>query len=360
MTDRIYFSIDMVNNSDYVKEAVYSKSINALVDNQSNYRLAIQSFRLSLTNMPLGIINILQGILQTDPNLTIYKVTLEDTASGDLYQEPVIYIPSHKTATQPIPPSQNNGFQFLSTQNSISYYAYYQRQDIINLINTAFLAAFTALKTAHPGNPVTSPPYVIIRQERLCLITEKVSDGNMIIYLNTPLLDLFLTIPGVYIGTPDREYQIDNTFTGFNYYDVNSDLISGDPAFNHLILAQESNNYTPWTNVQSILITSDSLGIRKEYINGPIHDLNSAELPYKSILSIHDIITNSNGSNSIRDKTLYYQSDNQYKWINLISEKPLSQIDIRVEIQLYTGDTFLAVLDARSSSNIRFVLDRIA
>jgi hypothetical protein len=134
-----------------------------------DYEMTILKFQLSSRTLPL-ITPVIEPS-STNPNETIYKLTLTYTYSGTTYSstQTVIYQP--QISSIPVPTKVANQQQ----DNSLTYYNIYSYQWWLSLINTTFQTALTDLNTqvttAGGTLPSLNAPIITFdSQTRLCTL----------------------------------------------------------------------------------------------------------------------------------------------------------------------------------------------
>ena len=145
----IYYNANLVNplsNRSTVPCSFEQNFNKELIDDVSQYNLAITRFCVSTQNIPFWVCPIVQN--QPNVNLTPYYIRLHymdamsrEANSGNIN---LLYV---NTIDPPV--TQNNG---------ASYYFSYNKQDFINMINAAISTAMDALR----ANYIASYPQVLL------------------------------------------------------------------------------------------------------------------------------------------------------------------------------------------------------
>ena len=140
----VYLDLDVINN-DYTANATRPylrfeeiRNTPFLDGDSAEYFCSIVRFTIQTGNtLPVFIPSIVTG--QNNPNLTIYKVTLN--YDGTSVTRNVIYTPEDNTAPVPAPP-------LIQQDISSKYYYVYNYSKFIEMVNATLRTAFIALRLA--------------------------------------------------------------------------------------------------------------------------------------------------------------------------------------------------------------------
>lgn len=185
-SDRIYYDI-AINTNKISEKNAYALDTRAdpIIDIPEQYTLSILRATIPSLYIPIFIFPYVWSsniYNPTGPNTTVYSVTL--SYAGNDYRSYINYV------------SQTSNYSITNPE----YYYIFSIQWFVDLINTAFLDAFTALKTANPLAPITQAPYIIYDNVNylFTIIVQKQYVGNVQMYMNTALFNFFETFNAKY------------------------------------------------------------------------------------------------------------------------------------------------------------------
>ena len=210
-----YLDLDFLNN-DFSSGALprrleFGETRNTpfLYGNSSNYFCSIVRFSIQAGSaLPCFIPRIADP--NVDKNTTIYKITL--SYSGTDYTVPVIYNPGESvtnllSAGKPVDQSLGS-----------DYYYVKDYRDFIDMVNTAFKTAFTALTAQATSVAASFQPFLefdpvtykcILNTESLWF-NPAVTMSPVRIYFNSRLHELFVGLRSTFItNTGDKNYRMD-------------------------------------------------------------------------------------------------------------------------------------------------------
>lgn len=360
--DHIYLDINMINDDrtglSPTPYLYFNESRNnPILKSARDYMLSVVRFNLETASLPIFLPQV--DITQSNPNRLIYQVCL----TYDGIESPVnlVWIPQDNNSKPPNDPLDNADI------NSSYYNCYSYQHFIFNIVNKALLDSFTNLQalcaTAGKVLPSSNPPFLEwdIPNLKAILDTDILGfDPNLAkpieIYFNSPLYTLFSSFDAIYYGntniTNGKNYKINIlNMNGGNIYTLNS--------INYLQQYQEYQTAPLWNPIQSIVFTTSLLPVYSTQVCVPkIYNNNS---PYFTSLS------NSNFSNMITDftvglttgseykPTISYNPTAQYRYIDLTSNTPLSNIDISVYWKDNYGTLHPLTLQSQCSCNIKIL-----
>jgi hypothetical protein len=400
-TEHIYYNARIDNLLDGLdngatSECVYNKQTQNILEKQSNYELAIQSWSIR-ADLPVFIATIKQGT-NADINAMPYSVCFSFTTGGVTtnFQTELVWVPEPAFLDgRPLPkaPVDNNGIQDLATSPTYYWCNYYMR--FVNIINTALTASYTAFNVAHPGIHATAP---FLLYDPILGLFSLIAETS---YATTPVrasvfFDALLykyidTIESLFYGYNQpfgKDFQIDfklksgssNAYALGNHYVGPSPYPQTIPPA-YVIMAQEVDSRFLWSNIKQILITSSSINVRNEYmpfiefpqslnqqrtipnpnrqpgqpatsiINDSVFNLNK-----KSVLSYIDYnyASPSPSVQSSLHRDIFYRPD-YYKWIDLIGDSPLNNLNIEMFYQTEDGFILPLRIPNKASVNIKMV-----
>lgn len=294
-----YFDVLQKYTGPNTQMRYYQQLSQPLIEHASNYYLAMDRFRIPMTNVPIFVYN-------PTPNYYTVELVYNSVGSGAI---PLIYKPN-----------------VLLPQTSAYYYYVYSYQTMISMLNTALSTAFTTLSglTTLPTGSVA--PYFII--DNTTHIISLVCQKNF--YEET------LTTPiQIYVNNALQKYVIgipsssNNSYTNgrnvlFTITDNVNNVISASPS-NLLKMDSEYGAQTliNWNEAIGFVITSDTLPVNQEYL--PI--LTGNILNTRPIVANFDFI---NTSDMTKGFVAQYILQSPYKTLELIGNQPINTIDFTV------------------------------
>ena len=335
--------------------------------------------------LPIFICNIREGVLATNINATPFTVCYEFVTGGvtTRFQTELIWIPDPKflditEGPLPKPPSQNNGIQDLLTNPG--YYWATKYNTMVKMINTALTTSYNLFNAAHPGIHA-APAYLQYNAQTglfsMCGVTSYATGANPAkVFVNTLLYKYLDTIPARFYGF-DRpggcEYQIDfelrtNESNGWVSGNPDAGVVPNPLTTPPLlvIMEQETDSRNLWNNITQVLITSNSISVRDEYLpyrNKPQQiankDFDQFNQSKRSVISYIDynstqaaLFPRSSLSRDIRYAPKYR------KYIDLVSNDPLNNINIEI-FYVIGGQTILPLnLPSNASADISLLFRR--
>jgi hypothetical protein len=410
--DNIYYNIRIDNEIDGVdnsatNDCTYDKQTQSILDKQSDYKLAVKSWSIR-ARVPVFLVTIQQGT-NTDINLTPFRVNFSYTTGGvnTNYPSTLVWVPDfafnalNPLRTTPLPksPNENNGIQDLVTSPQYYYCNSYQKW--IDIMNSALLSSYTAFNAVHAGIHASAPHIQYDNRTGLFSIIAELSYavGAGGIGTNKAFVS-FDALLYKYIDSIPAEFNGFNQPNGADYTIAFQQKLGGSNAWalgnhyagrvvnpqtsppSHIIMEQENDCRFLWSNIKQILIVSDSLNVRSEFmpsINFPqqlnqqsvipnpdrivggtsiIGDINRFNLDKKSVISYIDynyaspnVDTRGPGSSVHRD--IFYEPKYE-KYIDLVGDGPLN--NIAIEIFFQTEDGFYLPLNIPNKSNVNVKL----
>lgn len=280
--DNIYQNIDIYNNTNQTIDATFEATRTApILDNPSDYELAIVRFLVPTKNIPIMIL---------DPPSKNYKVSCD--YNGYIVTTNVVWIPNNNCP---------------ETNYWVSTY-----QEFIDAINLALQTTFTQVKTAFPAYPGTQAPYFRLDGELVNFVAEQsIAVPSVRWYLNSDLQAIIPTI----------SYNL-NCFGGNLSYQIvikdnrnNSEIVGGVPVF---VMISESSCLFLWNDFQNLLFQSNSIPIVPELLG-------------TSVQNTRRVLTDFNPPSQIFDRTpLQFFPQGPLRFYDLKSNSPLSAIDLTV------------------------------
>ena len=333
LDDHIYYNLEIKNNSSESILAVFRQTFQRFViANASEYYLAIPRFSIPRNEIPLFLFRVQEDIGNTDPNLGVYSITLR--WDGVYYTEYLIFDPYVSTEPVPLPPSENGGFQDISTDYYYIYDAYYWCQ----LYNNAFRAAFDRLKVDFPMANVDDPPVLDfdpVTKLYTIYLDFRYTTGSISIYYNAEAYQTLghIANPRIINETPDRYYEM-RPYQNPNYYTREyrrpgtganaSTNITYVPAY--FKYTQAAEQISTFSCLKKITLSTNLIPVNYESTATQLPTIDG-----RSTLGITNIITDyviQNDDGVL--KPLVFNNVAPYRYSDLISSSNIQAIDIYV------------------------------
>lgn len=337
--NHIYFNANVTNNNDKnYRQAEFDQTrTDNIIDNPSEYYMSVARFELPGHYIPVHIMPIDET--QSDPNKSVYSVTLE--YDGTISQQFVQFVTTAKNVAVPPDPSLNG--QDLSTD----YYFVYTYQHMVDMINTAFAAAFAAI-----GPPADSEqPFLYFNPEnKLFTLTVDTDyyDINLTapikVFMNTKLYFLF---QGFYADDFNANNNEGSTTDG---KDVQFHIDYNNPYSSNTSVWNMEQNYisTPnWNPFKRIVFVASGMPITPEYVP----DSDDA---YQNILT--DFRPDESSGEDVR--SVYQYTPEFYRLIDLKGEAPLRRISFRVYWEDKQGNLYTLRIPYLQQASVKFVFIR--
>jgi hypothetical protein len=374
--DKIYYDVVVTNfeNNTAIPPAVYFNETrnNPFLLNPEAYFASIIRFTLDTPSLPILTCLIQPGQTQSNPNLSAYSTTLTWSYLGVNYtsgQTFLIYAPQDLTASIPKPPSMNVNY---TQDNENGYYYIYNYQYFIYLVNLTFnqaylnlynnilavspaaAAAFVATSPYAPSMTYNTTDYIAILNTDLNGYNTS-TPGSISIFFNGPMTQLFTSFPTFV-------YSITGSITGFSPYTYNgvpgvttstgmnvkleTTLFGGsntqpnylftNPVLNTTGEATAINTYQEyssvslWTPVTAIVFCSNTLPIIPNQVSAPLIFQNGVPYTSGNNANIANIISDFVSDNGIYKPSIVYSPTAQYRYISMIGNRPIYNLDVSV------------------------------
>ncbi len=166
--DFIYYNGTVTNDQSpfflesFLKADFYDQRTISILEKADDYVMSVVRWSLPTASLPLCIFHPIPFLPDipfltpnTNPNFTTYSVGL-NWFNGTTYVDFVNYIMFIPQNPEDAPSP------FISqTVDNEAYWYVYSYQQILNMINAAYLDCFTRLKVAYPGAPPTAAPRIV-------------------------------------------------------------------------------------------------------------------------------------------------------------------------------------------------------
>lgn len=360
LPDKVYYDmvISNLNNTNAKPPYAYynENRSSPLIYDPYKYDLVIARWQLDTNYLPIFI-----PMIQTsssDPNLTIYSITLE--YNGNIGAPAYVsFSPQNLVASVPNAPLYNtNQLQ----DNSQGYYDIYTYQYWIYLVNLCFETAYDNLDAVSTIPSAYPPIMTWDSQNNIAIINADIlgyGSTGVKIYFNQALSQLFSSFPftiNSFSDSYNRNFQLQiNTFSVANQADYPS---FGTAQFTAYQVFQEFSTISSWNPVLSIVLVSNTLpivpnneGVPSLIING-VYQQQSGNNNVQSQV-ITDFVTD-----GIYKPIVTYIPSAEYRRISLVGDKPISNIDITVMYKDRLGRLNPILLPAGCSISIKFLFEK--
>lgn len=361
LPDKIYYDmvISNLNNTSGTPPVAYYNETRSspLVYDPFKYDLIVSRWQLDTNYLPIFIPYIQTG--SDDVNKTIYSITLE---YNNFIGEPayINFIPQNKAVAIPKPPSQTPS---KLQDNSTGYYDIYNYQYWIYLINLCFQQAFINLSSI-TSLPTTYAPVMTFDTTTNIAIINCDVDGydlnlnGIKIYFNQALGQLFSSFPFIVNSFTDiynRNFLIQTNV--FN----NSNIIEfppTNPDFNAFQIYQEFSTISSWNPIVSICLASNTLPIIPNNEGLPSLIVNGVNQQTSGNNNIQSQIITDFCTDGIYKPIVTYIPSAEFRRIDLIGDKPISNIDISVFYKNRLGQLIPVLLPAGCSVTIKLLFEK--
>jgi hypothetical protein len=313
--------------------------------NPSDYYGAVMSLSVNDSSIPVITPDIVP--YQSDPNLTIYNVTL--TYSGSIATSPIIFQTQNLNAEVPLGPS---GYPAGVPNYSTGYYNIYNYNFFMGLVNTAFATCYTALKVLQPTLPANRQPVITFDSVTSfftikganSLYNEDTLESPILIYMNGPLYHLF---------------GFTNLYTTLNGLSENQILMNANTAFvdltNDLIFAtQQNNSVSLWNNITDIVITSTYMPSTQVLVGNPQIVYQGQSYPISTNNSLtRQILLDFPYRPDLYKVPIVYIPTAQYQVFDMNSSDALYNLDWQMWYRARTGLLYPLYLNSGTSCSLK-------
>lgn len=311
----IYFNANIFNSpvtaSQSAKVARFNQSISSgsIIELPENYYLAIVRFAISHMLIPL---------YQFKENF--YSVTVTDNLGQD--------------------------FPVYLTYSNVGNYSQYGYKNPVFYYNQFAFMLNTALITACGLAGVADETYIVYKEveERFVLYFPKGADYTVSFNANLfQQLQLFYSIFNGFNSTKRKDYTLD--FTSLvKPINLNTESIGGT---DYIVVPQERSALYLLNEVQSIVFTSATLAVTKEYIGSNDGSGNAG-----SVGIIADFVPDQSTG---RDLSEYqYNVQGPPRLVNLTNTIPITNIDYQVGIRFRDGTIVPLYLEPGETCEVKF------
>lgn len=366
-TERVYYNCLFVNSNQqrgtFQEARFIDNRSQPIIDKPSDYTMSVVRFRCDTSNIPLLLMPI-QPLPNTDINKSIYSITLSYTPSNYNSQKYVMY--SNTGTDAPVPPN-TNGIGKISNidPNYAAYYSIYVVDRLLELINNALNDAYTDIVNTQWGG-IPDPNYSCAPQigfdstSQLFFIIAPVAYSSA-----SPLVEFYMN--------KDLYYLFDSSFLTTQYYydpqPFNKDIqinIYNNGANNITLPAPFGNSVKYYQNFptlgnisifSNLIFAGNNIPCRYELlpnrgVNTTNSDIGNTQFPIITDFTLD----NSNGT-SFRNQ-IYYVPSAEYRRVNLISDTPLTQIDLSIYWTDKYNNLYPLLLNSSQSCTLKILFEK--
>jgi len=345
--ENIYYDLQVKNLKNTVNESTQLAFTDArnstILKKASDYEISVIRFQTDTTLLPVFIPTIEIG--QSDPNLTIYTITLQ--SGSNIVQQPVVWTPEFLDAPVPAAPSV---LPFQSQQENTNYYLSLNYQHFISLINVAFATAMTTLK-ALDGSITADAPFLGWAQDKL--IAEMRADpvfdyesGSISIFMNRGLWALFTSLDA-------RRQAITTSFGRIYKIAITSNNGFNDISSGKIVLKQNYSTISNWSPVSSIVFTSSTLPIYPANVSPPSVSLEGREYPVSNTGDFLNILTDISANEQSYKPNILYNPTAEYRFISLYSSGEITNVEIVVFWKSTSGNYYPLLVPSGGSASCK-------
>ena len=318
--------------------------------NPQDYTMAIVRFQLDTPSLPVFIPEM--AVNQSDPNLTIYSITLE--YENVICQEFLEFYPQDMSIPPPPPPNP-------LADNSSGYYNVYSYQHLINMVNVTFSRVFANLTALVADMPTIYAPFlswdIVNNIAILNADSNGFGNGEITIYFNNALYNLFSSFYATYQGynVPsgmNKALVVSNNQSGSNTIQLPIDSDPSTPTYTAIQMTQEYSTISLWNPLSSIVFTSNSLPIISTNLGAPLLFYDSSlNIGTSSGANYSQIITDMVALDTYKPSIVfepYYPRE-----IDMIGGGELKTIDINCFYKTKLGALQPFVLNSGCSASIK-------
>jgi hypothetical protein len=363
--NHVYYNVRVQNGdpSGQNKVCEYRETRNVpIIDMPQDYFLTCVRFQVPTSTIPLLIVPI-QPYPNTDVSKTIYSVSL--SYGGKTAQQYVIWNPNEKLSKTSyyISPKRQITKDTPFTNASDSYYYCRSYLHMMNLVNTAFAAAFTALggMTTLPVG-ATAPYYTYDAPTKLFTLNAQKANYDVTnpsyiaIYINNDLYTLFGAMNHVVINNNNSDEEDKQILIK----DEGNNTVNG--IINY---SQEFSTLVGWVGFKSIVITSGTLPVidegiptSQDYFSNTNVNANG-QPSFLKIVSDYDALFDDLGGADFVN-SFQYTSTSEYRLIDLVGTQPITTFDLKVWWVDQFGGLHELLITPNESATFKFLFRRKA
>ena len=312
----IYFNLSLTNTQSFPIPAVLEQiNQNVIIQDASLYNLQVVKFAVPTSLIPALTVPIVPD--QPNPNLTPYNITMT-VDDINYFTEPVIFEPDVVN---------------VASDNAL-YYNYYDLIELVDIVNTALLAAYNDVLLFDPTLPDnTNAPFINYNYEtrlyELWVSNDTIDRPNPLkIFMNESLLQNF-NLPSIF-NPQTQQNQIIVKNRKFNLGRLPNEILS-----NWIISTSDSITRFRTSFQKLILVSNYGFPLTSEFVQAPVTSSQFSQ-------------SNSNGNNSqtiltdfdpdySQDNTAYLQFQSSgvsnARPINFINNQPIQSFQVQFNYQ---------------------------
>jgi len=312
----IYFNLSLTNTQSFPIPAVLEQiNQNVIIQDASLYNLQVVKFAVPTSLIPALTVPIVPD--QPNPNLTPYNITMT-VDDINYFTEPVIFEPDVVN---------------VASDNAL-YYNYYDLIELVDIVNTALLAAYNDVLLFDPTLPDnTNAPFINYNYEtrlyELWVSNDTIDRPNPLkIFMNESLLQNF-NLPSIF-NPQTQQNQIIVKNRKFNLGRLPNEILS-----NWIISTSDSITRFRTSFQKLILVSNYGFPLTSEFVQAPVTSSQFSQ-------------SNSNGNNSqtiltdfdpdySQDNTAYLQFQSSgtanARAINFINNQPIQSFQVQFNYQ---------------------------
>lgn len=362
--DLVYYNLDLYNNrtvdtgaeGDPIIRFNESRS-SPIIRHANNYEFSIIRFSLNCTgDLPLFIPSIMLG--QSDPNKTIYSVTLTGSRTGspaETAQEFIIYeSESASSISIPVPP--------LLSQQKSKYYWVYTYSHWVYLVNKTLTKCMISLANKLGlGVMVTKDPYMSY-DPITGLFSINFDETGFLTHTGLEIIDLYFNSNMYGLFT-----NFNNTYLGYDVDGKNNKIIVANKlgkneymynTVKYIVMTQDWESTSKiWSPIKSIVFTSSLLPINPEMTGIPLtFSDNNITSSYTSASNFAPIVTDITilGAAHEWKTAIVYTPQSEYRMVSLTGGE-IRQVDIQVFWKDSTGELIPFTMPNNSTVNMKLM-----
>jgi hypothetical protein len=212
---------------------------------------------------------------------------------------------------------------------------------MLKFVNTALKQAYDELKANDSTFTATSSPKFLFDPTtylfRIQLSADYISNTNWELRMST---ELFISFFPSFVNFADFQNSGNNLpiqiiiNEDFGYYNDDNTIF---------YLQNEAQCTGIWDQIQKIIFTTNTIPCNPEYISSANGKTESILLDFEPETQV--------------ESTLPYQYfANTFRWVNLISNNPLNEIQLAVEVQYKNGDRFPIYIQTNENMTIKMLI----
>ena len=310
--EHIYYDVNYTNISDKIVDINFIQSRNEpILKNPSNYYLSVIRFTIPNKTIPIFRYptKIINNVEIPDDTKFSVTITVNNNNNIETHQKFVLF---EQTT-------------FLNGYDKFGIYSY---NNFLLMINTALASAWIEFTNFTPSE--LKQPYFVYNEESNGLLSLRVTypkqdDAFLInIYMNHELQSqYFQNFQGIINGIDTINLK-DFEFPTYDFY--SPIIISENNNYITYEWKQEVVSIASWNAIRAIIIQSSKLPTRQDLLNGSsINTENTTS-------NIRQLITDFEPLGSGQDSRSRYQyyPQGEYRLLDMLSEQPITDLDIKV------------------------------